>query len=109
MTSSSFAGPAVETLEVHGVAHQLDPARAGWSAMRAMGTKSERWPMRTTRPDSGGVGGVAQLDDEVLDPAEAVAVAVHERALHHARQVQDLDGHASVLLERAGRERRSST
>ena len=99
LDQQELARAAVEALEVDGLAHQLDARPGRMSAMRSMGTNRERWPMRTTRPDRGGWGVSPRLDDEVLDPAQAVAVAVHERALHHARQVKDLDGHASVLLE----------
>ena len=85
-------GPPLEALEAHGVAHELHPA--GLEVGDA-GDGDEQLAAGDADHDAGHrrVRGEAQLGDEVLDPAEAVPVPVHERAPDHARQVQDLDGH----------------
>jgi len=43
------------------------------------------------RPHDRWVGG-AEMDDEVLDTADAVARPVHERTTHHAREGDDAHG-----------------
>jgi hypothetical protein len=98
LDEQQLARAAVEALQVDGVAHHLDAS--GTDVGDALDGNEER--SLTDADDETrerGMGGVAQPDDQVLDPAQAVPVAVDERALHHARQVKDLDGHASVLLE----------
>ena len=94
-------GATFEALQAHGVAHELDPtgfevgyAGHGHEELAAGDPDHD--------PGHGGVRCRAEMGDQVLDPPEAVPVPVHERTPHHARQVQDLDGHSSALLEQRG-------
>ena len=108
-------GTPFEALEAHGVAHELHPTGL---EIGDAGDGDEELAVGDPDhdPGHGRVRGEAQLHDEVLDPPQAVPVPVDERALDHAGQVQDLDGHPwrsssgvvrKTALQPSGRARRS--
>jgi hypothetical protein len=87
-----LSGAALEALQADGVAHDLDAT----GLQRGDAGDGHEQPATGDahhHPRYRRVGGEAQAGDEVLDPPQAVPVLVHQRALDHARKVQDLDGH----------------
>ena len=84
-----LAGAALELAEVDRVAPELDVVGA---QLVHLGDRDEVLALADARDDAGhrGVGTSAELDDDVLDPADPLAGAVEEGAADDGGEMQDL-------------------